>query len=155
MGRAHRWTGWGMMAGPCLAIAFGASAMACGGGVLDPADEGFTHDPTPIAGAWVTIHRQAGGREVELGAELVPSSGRIIGHFEFFSTGSFRRIEVRNGSWDGLRLEFTTIETIGNAPPRPVSWVAGYSRPGFGRGARLFLSSDILVRSIEYHRPDS
>lgn len=127
--------------------------LACGGAVTDPGLEGFDHDPRPITGTWTTTYRDGAAQEHVLDAELLATGGGILGRFDFFWAGRQWRVQFQDGTWDGIRVRFTTQETVDAGGARAVDWIATHFPASNGKPPRLLLTSDLFFVPIEYLRP--
>lgn len=133
-------------------------AIGCGDAVTDPAREGFEGNPRLIEGDWATLFITNQG-VTRFDAELLPAGGEFLGEFRFFRAGQEVRIAFNDGTWDGMRLEFTTDPLPGTSLPGPIQWTALYfpaGSTGEDVPTRLLLSSVVIGGPsfpIEFVRP--
>jgi hypothetical protein len=133
-------------------------ALGCGDAVTDPARAGFAGNPRLIEGDWATLFITNQG-VTRYDAELLPAGGEFLGEFRFFRAGQEVRIAFNDGTWDGMRLYFTTDPLPGTSIPGPIEWTALYFPAGSAGQdvpTRLLLSSAVIGGPsfpIEFVRP--
>lgn len=127
-------------------------SLACGDAVTNPDLEGFDSDPRVIAGTWATLLNDARGGTTRYNAELTPGGGTFFGIFRFFRFGNDFELAFNDGIWNGTRLTFSAIITLGGETSRTF-WEATYRPATDSEPARLLLVSDIVGVPVEYVRP--
>ncbi len=132
----------------CVILAWG-----CWAGPTELSRAGFEHDPTVVAGDWVSIYRDGSGQLFETTAEVLPAGGVFLGHFEYFLSGRLWFIPFQDATWDGMRIRFTTRETIDPGHPVEIEWIATFFPASGDRPARLLLTSTLFAVPVEYLRP--
>lgn len=138
-----------------LLLSTAVALAACGDAVTNPSLEGFDHDPTPVAGDWVTAFTTPRGETTLYQAELVPAGGTFLGRFEFNRFGDIQVLQFSEATWDGVRVSFTAPFRVAGMI-RDVAWLATWFPPSGGEPARLLLSSDATggpASPITYVRP--